>query len=165
MCHPRRVALRHDPTPARNTSCQTPTNFAKRCLTTSPTVPWIGDAYNLEEYFTDVGRSFRHNFARRTPVIPKPAMTAEDERAAALPIRESIESTGRPRISSVRSTTSARSANVRQDGKKAQHSKWRHTVGILLLLVTVVLWTASNFLASVRTPRKTFALSGRIERC
>ena len=25
----------------------------------------------------------------------------------------------------------------------------RHTVGILLLLVTVVLWTASNFLASV----------------
>ena len=27
----------------------------------------------------------------------------------------------------------------------------RHTIGILLLLITVVLWTASNFLASVRT--------------
>lgn len=26
--------------------------------------------------------------------------------------------------------------------------RWRHTVGIILLLVTVVLWTASNFLAS-----------------
>lgn len=76
-------------------------------------------------------------------------MTANDERAAALPIRESTDSTGRPRISRVKSTTSTRSANVWQDGKKAQHSKWRHTVGILLLLVTVVLWTASNFLASV----------------
>lgn len=30
--------------------------------------------------------------------------------------------------------------------------RWRHTVGIILLLVTVVLWTASNFLASVSTP-------------
>ena len=26
---------------------------------------------------------------------------------------------------------------------------WRHTIGIILLLATVVLWTASNFLASV----------------
>ena len=26
---------------------------------------------------------------------------------------------------------------------------WRHTIGIVLLLATVVLWTASNFLASV----------------
>ena len=26
---------------------------------------------------------------------------------------------------------------------------WRHTIGIVLLLTTVVLWTASNFLASV----------------
>lgn len=75
-------------------------------------------------------------------------MTADDERAAALPTRASLDGTRRPGISSVRSTTPARSATVWQDGKKAQHSKWRHTVGILLLLVTVVLWTASNFLAS-----------------
>lgn len=34
--------------------------------------------------------------------------------------------------------------------KKAQRwGKMRHAVGILLLLVTVFLWTASNFLASV----------------
>lgn len=26
---------------------------------------------------------------------------------------------------------------------------WRHTIGIVLLLATVILWTASNFLASV----------------
>ena len=26
---------------------------------------------------------------------------------------------------------------------------WRHTIGIILLLATVILWTASNFLASV----------------
>ncbi|OCK93130.1 uncharacterized protein K441DRAFT_613317 [Cenococcum geophilum 1.58] len=34
------------------------------------------------------------------------------------------------------------------EGKKSQHSKWRHTLGIILLLATVVLWTASNFLSS-----------------
>lgn len=30
---------------------------------------------------------------------------------------------------------------------------WRHTIGIILLLVTVILWTASNFLASVGVMR------------
>ena len=40
-------------------------------------------------------------------------------------------------------------------GKKTLHHQnllrgvWRHTIGISLLLATVVLWTASNFLASV----------------
>jgi hypothetical protein len=34
--------------------------------------------------------------------------------------------------------------------KAKGHSKWRHTVGIILLLITVILWTTSNFLASVR---------------
>jgi hypothetical protein len=37
-------------------------------------------------------------------------------------------------------------------GKKGgewKGSPWRHTLGIVLLLVTVVLWTTSNFLASV----------------
>jgi hypothetical protein len=29
----------------------------------------------------------------------------------------------------------------------------RHTLGILLLLTTVLLWTASNFLASVRAAK------------
>lgn len=33
--------------------------------------------------------------------------------------------------------------------RKWKHSRWRHTLGIILLLVTVVLWTTSNFLASV----------------
>lgn len=29
------------------------------------------------------------------------------------------------------------------------HEKWRRIVGLLLLFTTVVLWTASNFMASV----------------
>lgn len=32
------------------------------------------------------------------------------------------------------------------------HEKWRRVVGLLLLFTTVVLWTASNFMASVRLP-------------
>ncbi|KAF2432460.1 hypothetical protein EJ08DRAFT_669481 [Tothia fuscella] len=42
-------------------------------------------------------------------------------------------------------------ASIRSDlssAKKWRHSRWRHTLGIILLLATVVLWTASNFLAS-----------------
>jgi solute carrier family 35 protein F5 len=35
------------------------------------------------------------------------------------------------------------------EGKKKPNSKLRHAVGIALLLATVFLWTASNFLASV----------------
>lgn len=34
--------------------------------------------------------------------------------------------------------------------------RWRHTLGITLLLVTVLLWTASNFLASVSGSRLFF---------
>lgn len=30
------------------------------------------------------------------------------------------------------------------------HEKWRRVVGLLLLFTTVILWTASNFMASVR---------------
>lgn len=54
------------------------------------------------------------------------------------------------------SRTSADSPrSLRSSGKKSQMSKnfhhgiWRHTIGIVLLLATVFLWTASNFLASV----------------
>jgi hypothetical protein len=36
-----------------------------------------------------------------------------------------------------------------QSSARWRHSKWRHPLGIFLLLVTVFLWTASNFLASV----------------
>ena len=32
---------------------------------------------------------------------------------------------------------------------------WRHTIGIVLLLATVILWTASNFLASVGVVKDT----------
>ncbi|KAF2190087.1 hypothetical protein K469DRAFT_560997 [Zopfia rhizophila CBS 207.26] len=37
--------------------------------------------------------------------------------------------------------------SVWSEGKKPR-SRWRHTIGIILLLATVFLWTASNFLAS-----------------
>jgi solute carrier family 35 protein F5 len=36
------------------------------------------------------------------------------------------------------------------DESRKPNSKLRHAVGIALLLATVFLWTASNFLASVR---------------
>ena len=39
------------------------------------------------------------------------------------------------------------------EGKKKPNSKLRHALGIGLLLATVFLWTASNFLASVRDAR------------
>ena len=35
-------------------------------------------------------------------------------------------------------------------GKAGDWVKWRRIVGLLLLFVTVFLWTVSNFLASVR---------------
>jgi hypothetical protein len=35
------------------------------------------------------------------------------------------------------------------DEDKWRRSRWRHPLGITLLLVTVFLWTGSNFLASV----------------
>ncbi|KAF1973807.1 hypothetical protein BU23DRAFT_567913 [Bimuria novae-zelandiae CBS 107.79] len=38
--------------------------------------------------------------------------------------------------------------SVWSEGRKPRKSKWRHAVGILLLLATVFLWTTSNFLAS-----------------
>ncbi|KAL1606416.1 hypothetical protein SLS60_003819 [Paraconiothyrium brasiliense] len=38
--------------------------------------------------------------------------------------------------------------SVWSEDKKPRKSKWRHAIGILLLLATVFLWTASNFLAS-----------------
>lgn len=41
--------------------------------------------------------------------------------------------------------------SVWDEGRKPKpHSRMRHTIGIILLLATVFLWTASNFLASVR---------------
>jgi len=40
--------------------------------------------------------------------------------------------------------------SVWSEVKKRPNSKLRHAVGIALLLATVFLWTASNFLASVR---------------
>ena len=36
--------------------------------------------------------------------------------------------------------------------KGKQWAKWRRIVGLLLLFLTVFLWTVSNFLASVRHP-------------
>jgi len=35
-------------------------------------------------------------------------------------------------------------------GKAGDWNKWRRIVGLLLLFLTVFLWTVSNFLASVR---------------
>jgi solute carrier family 35 protein F5 len=42
--------------------------------------------------------------------------------------------------------------SVWSEGKRPYSSKVRHAIGIALLLATVFLWTASNFLASVCYP-------------
>lgn len=47
------------------------------------------------------------------------------------------------------SITSFRNDFLDKDGGKWERSPWRHSLGIVLLLFTVVLWTTSNFLASV----------------
>ncbi|KAK8201255.1 hypothetical protein BKA81DRAFT_408283 [Phyllosticta paracitricarpa] len=62
---------------------------------------------------------------------------------AAIPFRPA----GPARTSSVFSTTSFGKRTWGGRGSMLPHA-WRHTLGIALLLVTVVLWTASNFLAS-----------------
>ena len=61
----------------------------------------------------------------------------DDTEAAAL--------TSAPESSSQRTANTSGSSTGHGRGGRA---KWRHTLGITLLLVTVVLWTASNFLAS-----------------
>lgn len=55
----------------------------------------------------------------------------------------------RRRIGTMESLSSAISAW--SEGKKSSHNRWRHTLGIVLLLITVVLWTSCGFLASVST--------------
>lgn len=44
----------------------------------------------------------------------------------------------------------ASEASIWSDSKPRANGRLRHAVGIALLLATVFLWTASNFLASVR---------------
>ena len=72
-----------------------------------------------------------------------------------LPIPAS--SSGEP-VETSRESTDARGLRrsfheTSDDSKKAFLGVWRHTIGIILVLVTVVLWTASNFLASVGLAR------------
>ena len=68
-------------------------------------------------------------------VLPMPA--AHDESTE--PLRVSMDS----------SHSRTFSAKLSEGGPKTTWKIWRHTVGIALLLATVVMWTASNFLASV----------------
>ena len=68
-------------------------------------------------------------------VLPLPA--AHDESTE--PLRRSTDS----------SHSRTYSTKPSQGGQKPARKVWRHTVGIALLLATVVMWTASNFLASV----------------
>lgn len=44
-------------------------------------------------------------------------------------------------------------ASIKSDmssSRRLKNSKWRHALGLSFLMVTVFLWTAGNFLASVR---------------
>lgn len=69
-------------------------------------------------------------------VLPVPKMYTEDPEEA----RRSVDSARSQHFYDERNPSSP---------KKPLRSVWRHTIGIILLLATVVLWTASNFLASV----------------
>lgn len=71
-------------------------------------------------------------------VLPVPASPSDSSQAG----RRSTESSWSQR--------SRRSSDKRPPPhQKPLRGVWRHTIGIILLLSTVILWTASNFLASV----------------
>ncbi|GAM89030.1 hypothetical protein ANO11243_070640 [Dothideomycetidae sp. 11243] len=55
-----------------------------------------------------------------------------------------MTSEGSPAPSSAQSRATHTAGLVR-------HERWRRTVGLLLIFITVILWTASNFLASTQT--------------
>ncbi|KAE9969930.1 hypothetical protein EG328_006611 [Venturia inaequalis] len=55
------------------------------------------------------------------------------------------------------SITSFRNDFLDKDGGKWERSPWRHSLGIVLLLFTVVLWTTSNFLASTMFADNTYS--------
>lgn len=81
------------------------------------------------------------------PLAPVPA----DDFVLPVPIsRLEGSRTGRRSTDSSWSQRSLNSSKQRPSRhQKPLHGVWRHTIGIVLLLATVVLWTASNFLASV----------------
>lgn len=85
--------------------------------------------------------------AMSRPLAPVPA----DDFVLPVPISRSEGSQiGRRSTDSSWSQKSLNSSRKRPPPhKKPLHGVWRHTIGIILLLATVVLWTASNFLASV----------------
>ncbi|CAF9908521.1 hypothetical protein IMSHALPRED_006696 [Imshaugia aleurites] len=70
-------------------------------------------------------------------VLPVPTSQLEDQQAG----RRSTDSSW-----SQRSRNSADKRHPRY--QEPLRGVWRHTIGIILLLATVILWTASNFLAS-----------------
>ena len=87
---------------------------------------------------TGINSSHKSRKDRQTSWIPLPIPRRENSIEAM-----SSRDPGSPVMSSASIVSSW------SEGKKSQHSQWRHTMGIILLLATVVLWTASNFLSSV----------------
>ncbi|KAL9131827.1 MAG: hypothetical protein Q9217_000354 [Psora testacea] len=79
-----------------------------------------------------------------TPLAPSPADDAVVPVSS--PRSQSLDALRRRSTDSFRSETASRKRS--SDAPVPIRKVARHTVGILLLLVTVVLWTASNFLAS-----------------
>ena len=78
---------------------------------------------------------------------PLPPMPPDDLRVSISSGRSRSPDTGRKSSESLR--LDSRRAVSETIAKAPMKKLARHTVGIILLLVTVVLWTASNFLASV----------------
>ena len=99
-------------------------------------------------------RSFcLHRYIYTLAMIPRRYEEVEPTPATPLSPRSSTASSDSRFVydddfleSPVRSPASV--VSVWDEGKRP-HSRIRHAVGIALLLATVLLWTASNFLASV----------------
>ena len=104
---------------------------------------WGGKLINAPPYKTRTNPA-RPVIAMSGPMPPVPA----DEFVLPLPAAHD-ESTEPLRRSTDSSYSRTYAAKPSQGGQKPAWKVWRHTVGIALLLATVVMWTASNFLASV----------------
>lgn len=64
--------------------------------------------------------------------------------------QQSSEAEAEPGLLDARSPLLPRPMMAEMETASQAHEKWRRWVGLGLLLLTVLLWTTSNFLASVR---------------
>jgi solute carrier family 35, member F5 len=62
-----------------------------------------------------------------------------------------------PQVAAISNAHASESTSDRPSEQRAAHARWRYALGLLLLAATVLLWTASNFLASTIFADNTFS--------